>query len=76
MINQKDNDVRNQIMMKIKFEQEKRRFLHDFERKTREKIIKDRQEILGDELSDQGSLEDLGIQNQNSQSAATAVSAR
>ena len=76
MINQKDNEVRNQIMMKIKFEQEKRRFLHDFERKTREKIIKDRQELLGDEVSEQGSLEELGLTAQGSMSAATAISAR
>ena len=42
MINPKDNDTRNQIMQKVKFEQLKRRCLHDFMRKTREEILKER----------------------------------
>lgn len=47
MMNPRDNDTRNQIMQKVKFEQLKRRCLHDFMRKTREEILKEAKERRG-----------------------------
>ena len=44
MINQKDNETRNQIMQWVKLEQLKRRCLHDFVRKTREDLLKENKE--------------------------------
>ena len=42
MINPKDNHDRNQVMRSIKFEQMKRRWLHDFLRTQKENILRDR----------------------------------
>jgi len=42
MIKQKDNMLRNKIMQNVKYEQLKKRNLHDFVRKAREDIIKSR----------------------------------
>ena len=42
MIDNKHNDIRNEVMKKVKFEQLKRRCLHDFLRKAREDLINQR----------------------------------
>jgi uncharacterized protein YnzC (UPF0291/DUF896 family) len=42
MIDQKHNEIRNEVMQKVKFEQLKKRCLHDFMRKTREELIRKR----------------------------------
>ena len=39
MIDDKHNNMRNEVMKKVKFEQLKRRCLHDFMRKAREDIV-------------------------------------
>jgi hypothetical protein len=42
MINDKHNDTRNEVMQKVKLEQYKKKFLHDFLRKAREDLLKAR----------------------------------
>jgi len=42
MIDDKHNNMRNEVMEKVKFEQLKRRCLHDFMRKAREDIVSQR----------------------------------
>lgn len=42
MIDDKHNNMRNEVMKKVKFEQLKRRCLHDFMRKAREDIVSQR----------------------------------
>jgi len=44
MIDPKNNEIRNKVMQKIKYEQVKRRVLHDFSRKAKESLIKQREE--------------------------------
>ena len=39
MIDNRHNQMRNEVMQKVKYEQLKRRCLHDFMRKAREDII-------------------------------------
>ena len=39
MINQEDNAIRNQVMRSVKFEQLKRRCLHDFMRQKKKEIL-------------------------------------
>ena len=39
MIDDRHNNMRNDVMKKVKFEQLKRRCLHDFMRKAREDIV-------------------------------------
>lgn len=68
MINPKDNEIRNQVMRSTKFQQLKRRCLHDFMRTTKDEIIRERQEKakkegaqkLGEEI---GELEQLSQMN-------------
>ena len=38
------NDERNQIMRRFKFQQKKKHKLHEFSRKERDRIIKERKE--------------------------------
>lgn len=52
MINPRDNDTRNKIMQKVKFEQEKRRCLHDFMRTTRDKLLKEGKERREKEMAE------------------------
>ena len=42
MISPKHNDIRNEVMQKVKFEQIKKRCLHDFERTTTNSLLKER----------------------------------
>lgn len=42
MIDQRDNEIRNQVMRNTKFQQLKKRCLHDFMRKAKEDLIKDK----------------------------------
>ena len=54
MINQKDNETRNQIMQWVKLEQLKRRCLHDFVRKTREDLLKENKERKEKQAQEKG----------------------
>ncbi len=44
MIDPRNNEIRNRAMQKIKFEQIKRRTLHDFTRKTKDQLLSKRRE--------------------------------
>ena len=64
MINPRDNETRNKIMQQVKFEQEKRRDLHDFMRRAKEKILKeskDRREanLALAKLGSEGAMNDM-----------------
>ena len=54
MIDDKSNMVRNEVMQKIKFEQLKKRSLHDFIRKQKEAIIQQRQDEDSDQVQVDG----------------------
>ena len=53
MIKDKHNDTRNEIMQKVKLEQYKKKFLHDFLRKARDDLLRARhQEVHETETED------------------------
>ena len=62
MIDERHNNMRNEVMKKVKFEQLKRRCLHDFMRKAREEIVGQR--VKKNQLNMYEQQEDLNHQLQ------------